>query len=87
MALVCSFYAIVPAGQRRKKGQPKLQSCFSDFPAAAIDREKWSTSKCGPVFPVGPVGILVECGVAPNFSRSDRRVGILVAWIAPRDSY
>ena len=30
-------YPIVPAGQRRKKGQPKLQSCFSDFPAAAID--------------------------------------------------
>ena len=30
-------YPIVPAGQRRKKGQPKLQSCFSDFAAAAID--------------------------------------------------
>ena len=30
-------YPIVPAGQRRRKGQPKLQSCFSDFPAAAID--------------------------------------------------
>ena len=29
-------YPIVPAGQRRKKGQPKLQSCFSDFAAAAI---------------------------------------------------
>ena len=30
-------YPIVPAGQRREKGQPKLQSCFSDFAAAAID--------------------------------------------------
>ena len=73
-----------PFDQNFRKFWFKIQRIGSVQPEKF--RKNWCMFWHGPLFPVGPVGILVEW-IAPKFSRSDRRVGILVEWIGPRDSH